>query len=311
MLRNPTRVVSSILRSGLCAVTALASLSGCNLNEFSVNLTAPVLKEASKSLAEESDVQLARDSAPGSIETVLGFLWSSPHNRDLLEVCSQGLIEYAFGFIEDDYESMADGPAKDAVAARATGLYDRALGLALRLIATRDSSFGGEFKKNASATEAAAAKLDKKSVAGLMYAGLALASSINLNRNDVSRVVDLPKATALIKRAYELDPGFHNASAAMSLGLIYSSQGKAMGGNPDLAKKYFDEAAQRTGGKFLFVPVFMARFYAVITQDRPLFESTLKRVLETPADIDPSQRLANELAKRRAKRFLDHVEDYF
>ncbi len=305
------RTIPSLLLNSVLGVSLAASLGGCNLNEFSVNLTAPVLKEASKALAEESDVQISRESAPASIETVLGFLYSSPKNRDLLEVTSQGLIEYAFGFLEDDLEGMPDGPAKDALAARATVVYDRALGLALRLIATRDESFGAEFKKNANATEEAAKKLDKKSVAGVMYAGLALASSINLNRNDVGRVVDLPKATALIKRAYELDPGFHNASAPMSLGLIYASQGKAMGGNPELAKKYFDEAAQRTDGKFLFVPVFMARYYAVITQDRPLFEATLKKVLETPSDIDPSQRLANELAKRRAKRYLDHVEDFF
>jgi len=55
----------------------------------------------------------------------------------------------------------------------------------------------------------------------------------------------------------------------------------------------------------------MARYYAVVTQDRALFESTLKEVLNTPANVYPEYRLANELAKRRAKRYLEHVEDYF
>ena len=37
-------------------------------------------------------------------------------------------------------------------------------------------------------------------------------------------------------------------------------------------------------------------------QERPLFEKMLKEVLETPASIFPEYRLANEVAKRRAKR---------
>jgi hypothetical protein len=57
--------------------------------------------------------------------------------------------------------------------------------------------------------------------------------------------------------------------------------------------------------------VMFARTYAVVIQDRPLFESTLKGVLAAPADIYPEQRLANEIAKRRAKRYLDHAEEYF
>ncbi len=84
-----------------------------------------------------------------------------------------------------------------------------------------------------------------------------------------------------------------------------------MGGDPEAAKRYFDEAIQATGGKYLMVKVLMAKTYAVVTQDRALYESLLKEVLNTPASVFPEQRLANELAKRRAKRYLDHVEDYF
>jgi len=54
-----------------------------------------------------------------------------------------------------------------------------------------------------------------------------------------------------------------------------------------------------------------ARFYAVITQDRPLFEKTLKEVIAAPHDLWPEQRLPNELAKKRAQRYLAHAEDYF
>ena len=303
------------MKNLLIGLGVVTLAGGCNMNKLGANLTAPILQEASKSFAMESDLEFAREAAPGNLVTLVGFLYSTPENVHLLQTCAQGFAEYAFGFLEDDLEQLPDDEKHEAqrkhLAARATDLYDRALGFALRLIATEDKHFDDAFKKDVSSVEAEAKKLDKDSTAGLFFAGMALASGINLNRNDVGRVVDLPKAIAMIKRSYELDSKFHNSQAAMLLGVVYASQGKAMGGNPELAKKYFDEAIANTGGKFLLHKVMMARFYAVVTQDRPLFESTLKAVLAAPNDIWPEERLANEVAKKRAKRYLDHAEDYF
>jgi hypothetical protein len=299
----------------LGAVAVVIGGAGCDLKEFTVSTTAPVLKVASNALASETDVQLARDSAPASLKTVEGFYQSAPKNRDLLEILSQGYIEYTFGFLEDDLEAMPDDTKhaadRDALAARATGLYDRANMYAIRLVELEDKHFGEMFKKDVASAETAAKHLDKDAAPGLLFVGLSLASSINLNRNDLSRVVELPKAIAVIKRAHELAPKFYNAGAAMTLGIIYCSQGKAIGGDPDLGKKFFEEAINASDGKYLMPKVMYARFYAVIVQDRPLFEKTLKDVIAAPHDIWPAQRLPNELAKRRAARYLAHAEDYF
>jgi tetratricopeptide (TPR) repeat protein len=230
-------------------------------------------------------------------------------------VLAQGYIEYSFGFLEDDLESIPDdgkhAAERDQLAWRATNLYDRALDYALRLIATEDKKFPDQFKKDVASAEAAAKKLEKEDAPGLLFAGLALASAINLNRQDLARVVDLPKAIALIKRAHELDPKFYNAGAAMTLGIIYCSQGKAIGGDPDLGKKMFEEAIHATDGKYLMTKVMFARFYAVIVQDRDLYTKTLKEVIAAPNDLYPQQRLANALAKKRAERYLKKIEEYF
>ncbi len=47
------------------------------------------------------------------------------------------------------------------------------------------------------------------------------------------------------------------------------------------------------------------------TQDRALYERLLKDVLAADADALPEQRLANELAKRRAALLLTRVGEYF
>jgi predicted anti-sigma-YlaC factor YlaD len=291
------------------------SLGGCNLPELSVNLTAPVLAKAADHLSMESDVQLARDAAPASLKTADGFLASAPHNRTLLEVVARGYFEYTFGFVEDDLDALPDDEAhharRDDETKRATVFYDRAVDYALADLATFDKDIEAAAKKDIAGFEARLAKLPKAAVGGLLYGGMAWASSINLNRSDILRVGELPKAVAMVKRAYALDPTFYNGAAGMTLGLVSASQGKAMGGDPDAAKKYFDAAVAATGGKFLLAKVMEARFLAVQLQDRALFERLLNEVLATPADIMPSQRLPNELAKRRAKRYLAHAEDLF
>lgn len=288
---------------------------GCNLKEFTVNQTAPVIQDASRSFAAESDIKLARDAAPAQLKTADGFLVASPNNKTLLEVVARGYIEYAFGFLEDDFESLPDddkhAKERDELTRRATDLYDRALGFALRYVQQEDKHFPETFAKDVASSEAAVMRQEKDSMPGLLFAGIALASAINLNRDNLARVVDLPKAIALVKRAHDLDPKFYNAGAAMTLGIIYSAQGKAVGGDPEAARRYFDEAVAVTGGRYLMARVMKARHYAHAVQDRALFESTLKEVLNTPPTVMPEQRLANELARRRAARYLAHVEDYF
>jgi hypothetical protein len=299
-----------------CVVLPLVLVTGgCDLKAFTVSTTAPVLKVASDSFAAENDVILAREAAPGQLKTVEGFLQSAPSNENLLAVLAQGYIEYSFGFLEDDLESIPDdgkhNNEREQLAWRATNLYDRALDYALRLLALDNKHFPEQFKKDVASAEAAAKKLDKDDAPGLLFAGLALASAINLNRQDLARVVDLPKAIALIKRAHELDPKFYNSGAAMTLGVIYCSQGKAIGGDPDLGKKFFEEAINNTGGKYLMPKVMYGRYYAVIVQDRDLFVKTLKDVIAAPNDLYPQQRLANALAKKRAERYLKKIEEYF
>ncbi len=54
----------------------------------------------------------------------------------------------------------------------------------------------------------------------------------------------------------------------------------------------------------------MARLHAVDTHDRALFVALLQEVLEAE-DVAPSMRLSNQIAKRRAGRYLRPVDALF
>ncbi|MEO6950518.1 MAG: TRAP transporter TatT component family protein [Polyangia bacterium] len=296
-------------------VSSLLLLSACDLGEFTVNTTTPVLAKAADEFGKESDVQLAREAVGGQLKTADGFLASAPKNRQLLGIVARGYLEYTFGFVEDDLEAMPDDEAhhalREAATVRATMFYDRARSYAMRNLATFGHDIDGASKKDVTSFEAALARLPKAAAPGLVYGGMAWASAINLNRSDITRVAELGRALAMVKRAYALDPTFYNGAAAMTLGLAAASQAKALGGDPVAAKKYFDEVINLTGGKYLLAKLLEARFYAVQISDRALYEKLLHEVIDAPHDIMPSQRLANELAKRKAVRYLAQVEDFF
>jgi hypothetical protein len=290
-------------------------LAGCGdfMLNMTVDSTAPVMKRASASFDAESDIALAREALPGNLKTVDGFLAARPENPDLLEMTALGYVQYAFGFLEDDLEAMPpDDPHRRALVARCTDLYDRAYDIGLRHVAldrseVRDIARTGRLDALAPSLK----KVGKDAVPGLNWAGVGLASAINLHRDDIARVADLPKAVALLERAYELDRSYYNYNSGLSLAVIYASQAKAVGGDPDRARVLFEEVIKQTHGRYLMAQVLYARYYATVTLDRALFEKTLKEVLATPGSVWPEQRLANELALRRASRYLALADDLF
>ena len=64
-------------------------------------------------------------------------------------------------------------------------------------------------------------------------------------------------------------------------------------------------------GRLLLARALMGYRIGLQTNDRKFFHAQLKQVLETPPDVWPEQRLATEVAYRRARRYLSHEKDLF
>jgi hypothetical protein len=297
----------------LLLVAALAS-TGCHLRRYVIGLAAPTLRDSLDALEQESDLEVARAVIPGQMLTLEGLLVSAPKQPILLELVARGWVEFAFGILEDDYESLPNTPEaqpqRQVLAARATALYDRSLKLAVRRLEVADRKFREAFAADVRTLDAELAKLKKDSAPALTFAGLALASSANLNRGDPSRVVDLPKAVAMLRRARDLAPGTNDGGPSLVLGLVYGEK-PSLGGRPEEARKFFDEAIAISDGKYLLARVMKARHYAVAIHDRVLYEKLLTDVLAAPPDLAPDKRLPNELARRRAARYLAEADRYF
>ena len=307
-----TRLLKLIMPALACTFFA----SACDLGKVTVNTTSKVLWRAQAGIQQESDYDLAARALPGTLKTVEGFWYVDKKNPRLTEILAQGFCQYALGFIEDEWELeelSRDLEGADYQAGRATKSYVRCMNYALLLLGKKwEKNILGEF-------DTVRSMLDrfKGNRNALMWAGIGLAGTIKMNKDKIDIVAQLPIAKMILEKVEQIDNAKNSQELGLrvlpltALGILYSSQGKSLGGKPEKAKEYFLKALEITSDRFLLARVLYARQYAVMIQDRELFREQLVKVLQTDPAIWPEQRLANEIAHRRARRYLKHEKEWF
>jgi predicted anti-sigma-YlaC factor YlaD len=296
----------------LLLFAAVAS-TGCSLRQMAVDQTASILKDTLPAFEKEWDYELVESSLPSTIKVVEGFLQAGPNNRDLLLLTAQAYASYALVVLEDQWErAPEDSPQQTALGLRAREMYLRAHRFAVQLLGQRHAGLEEALKKkDQEALERALKGCEPEDVPALFWAGMPLASAINLSRDDVAMISSVSKAKAFVTRALELDEGYYHAGGHMIFGALFGGMSKTLGGDPEKARKHFDRALSLTRRRFLLVQVMYAKTLAVQLQDPALFKKLLDEVLAADLSIFPEQKLANVAAKRRARRLLARQGELF
>ncbi len=298
-------------------LAAIAPLGGCDTTTLAVNSTAKVLEKAQPSIRMESDYEMAARAIPASLKTVEGFHIAVPENKRLVRILAEGYCQYANGFIEDEWElALIAKDFEDAEyqSSRATKAYFRCMNYGLELLGKKwqETLFLGVDE-----LAPLLAKTDTDDRFAMLWVAVGLGGSINQNKADIAMVAHAPKARMILQRILELDAKkqptnlIHAAFPHIAMALLKMALSPALGGKPEEGKAHLEKALAITHGKFLLPKVLLARRYAVATQDRALFHNTLVEVLQTDPAIWPEQRLANELAHRRARRYLKLEKELF
>ncbi len=299
----------------------LAAAAGCGIGEsIAMKSTSKILLKAQPSLQMEADYELARAAIPGALKTVEGFWVAGPPDdakARLERILTEGYCQYGTAFVEDDWEEAKlrqDPKMVDYHNARSTNIFTRCLNFAL-------SGLGKRWQKEIFENTETVAKLLKDTGKGkrfhLMFAATALGSLVNHNLTRVEMIAYIGTVEAMLNRVVEMDKGglpankTHAALPHIALGMLHSGKAKSMGGQPDLAKQHFEEALRITDNKFLLARTLMAYRIGMQTNDRKFFHDNLVQVLETPPSVWPEQRLANEVAHRKARRYLSHEKELF
>src|SRR6478609_9947085 len=131
------------------------------------------------------------------------------------------------------------GRDDDELRRRTTGLYQRCTKYGLKLL---DHSWELAMTGPLVAFRDKVAHASKDQVEGMFFTALGLASAININRDNLAMVADLPRARMMFERIVALDETFYNASAHTALGLMYAARGTDVGGDPTKGREHFDRA---------------------------------------------------------------------
>jgi len=308
-MRERAEVVISVI----IAVSCVTCGFGCSqwFERRALDATVAIVVRSRAATSQESDVQLARAAIPGAIKTLEGMYVAYPDHEGIVELLAEATCQYAIGFIQDDWEQralMGDDKSADEARYRARNLLARCVNYGLIMLGM---SWATAYWQQNPGFEALVAHAGTSEVAGMFWVALATAAIIQMYPEEVSLGAYLPMIERLFLRVIEIDSNYQQGLPQLSLAVLQTTRSAMQGENIHFAQQMFAQAREQTGGRGLMVEVLFARYYAVLARDRELFISTLVRVIQTDPAIWPEQRLANELAQRKARRYLRYSDRWF
>ena len=299
----------------VATAAALVGQAGCDLTRITANSTANVFERAGGALERHFDYELVGSALPGSIMQLEGVFSIVPDNERLGITLMRAYVSYSFGWVEDQMQLAQDSgdlEEEERILARARLLYTRAMNIGIHLMRMRDPGIDAALEGGHEAFLAYIAEhyTTAEDVPVLFWTGYAWGSAINAGRDDPEMILNLPYARSTVERAVALDSSFFNYSGLTFLAVVNAALPEALGGSPEEAQRLFEQALELTERRFFTVQVSYARTYAVQTQNRELYIRLLREVVDG-GDPEPSARLANRMARRRAIRWLERTDQLF
>lgn len=291
-------------------VAALAT-AGCSPRRLALRGLADALAGGGGgTFARDDDPELIRDAAPFSLKTIEALLEELPEHEGLLLAACSGFTQYAYAFPQTDAELRAEDASYaevDALRTRARKLYVRGRDYCLRALELRHPGVGDALLR---APEEALGWTERADVPLLYWTGAAWGGAIALGLDRPELVADFPAVRTLFARALALDPDWNRGALHAAL-IALESVPEPMGGSPARARQHFERAVELSEGTQAGPFVSYAVGVALPAGDRAGFERLLEQALAVDPERDPSQRLANTIAQRRARHLLARADELF
>ena len=275
-------------------ISIIFLLSGCNTLVRSA--TSDLADNLALAIQNQNDPDTVRQGAPAYLIMIDSFIQGSPDDINLLVAGSSLYGSYAGAFAAEP--------------ARSQRLTDKSKQYAQHAFCVKLPKHCKMAEYRFPEFEKTLQKINQQDLAVLNAWGVAWAGWIQSRTDDWSAIADIPKVKAIMLRVVELDPGWDKGNAQLYLGVLNSFLPEAMGGNPKLAKSYFDSAISYSEGKNLMVKTLYARYYARMVFNQEFHDKLLREVLESPA-TEPGLTLIITLATELARKRLDESSDFF
>lgn len=268
-----------------------ASIVGKATDQFASNL--------GKAILNNEDPATVRDGLPAYLllldSLVEGQKPGEAGNASTLLAAAKLNGAYAGNFTGDDPE-------------RSRRLSTKALAYARSGVCLKDPALCAALDQD---VERFAAVVAADSDIDSLYAlGSAWAGYVQANSEDFEALAALPKVQALFERVVALDAGHDQGQVYVYLGVLNSLRPEAVGGKPELGRKYFEQAIALSDGRNLYAKALMAQYYARLVYDQELHDRLIEDVLAADPKA-PGLTLANTLAQALARKLQASGKDYF
>jgi hypothetical protein len=294
---------------GALVLAILCAMAACRgfVDRQAADSSYRILEQSRRAARRLPDLELARAALPGGILQLEAFALAYPEHRGLRVLHAEALCQYAVAFVFDDWEDAQLGGRSEEAArlgSRVEALADACAGANLALLppAWREARARGRRAWQAMVAGATRAQLPQ-----LLW--IATVDAVRLALDPVRHLGDLGSIALALERCIALQPGFHDSDAELLLGSLEAGRSRLLGGADGAAR--FAQARAQLGEGALLVDVMFARGTAVARGDRALFEATLRQVVAADLARWPDRRLANELARRKAARYLAAIDRLF
>jgi hypothetical protein len=288
---------------------------GCSMTSFAADTTAGFLAEAAPAARAYFDYETAGVAAANGLVQLEGLHRVSPNNPTLTLSLAQAYIAYAFGWVMDrSEEQQFAGRYREAdrEKQRAFLMYSRAQSLTLSLMRKRDPQIDQMIKGDPDRLTAYLRTYypsPARDTELIFWSAVAWGSAVT-NAPSMDALVDMPVAKALARHASELDERYENAGALVLLAGFEAGYPEQLGGNWKKGRAYFERALALSRRRDHLQLINFARTYGISAQDRVLFVALMQEVLAA-GDQGNDVRLSNKVARRRAERYLAHVDELF
>jgi len=305
-LRNASR--SAIV--GALALGSACLASACSIQGYAVDSLAHALSKSGGTFASDDDPELIREALPFSLKLIESVLAEKPDNEGLLVASAKGFTLYAFAFVQQDAEKVAerDLARAEELRARTRKLYVRARNYALRALALRHPGVEDALRKDP-VRALAEAKLDD--VPSLYWTAASWGALIAISKDRADIIADQPIVEALIDRALALDESFDSGAIHTFLITYEPSRLGARDGWEARSRAHFDRATAESDHALAAPFVALAETVSLQKQDRREFEALLASALSIDVDSHPAWRLQNLVSQDRARWLLSREDELF
>lgn len=268
-----------------------STILSCSINRLAVNASSGLLVEASKEAEAESNIETFKNGVSANLMLMEGLLSQSPDNENILLALTKGYAGLAFAVNETDM-LMEEWSESNSEKARTQAMfnYTRAFNFGLRylkkkkielkdLISVMNEPQGIQHLLDKKLP------VEKKDLELILFTAQSYAALINLQKDNMSIIAELPVAKAMFDWVCMKNPSINYGTCDIFYGAFEAGRPKMLGGNPEKGKEIFLRAIDKHPHNWLIRASFM-QYYLIPQGDKDGFLLQLEYLKEKLAEFN-------------------------